>query len=215
MRPVSLATALLLSLTAGAATPAQQTAAQPKGQTAPAQAMSSAQKTQAPQAATTDPAYVIGATDELNITVWEQPELSRTVPVRPDGMISLPLINDVQASGKTPMALAAVITQKEQQAGVKEPQVTVIVTAINSQRVYVSGWVARPGAYQLVPQMTVMQALTTAGGLQQFAKKTGIYVLRMENGKEVKYPFNYKQVAKGQNIGQDLVLKPGDMIVVP
>jgi len=165
-------------------------------------------------AATTDGNYIIGPQDVLDISVWKEPEVSRVVPVRPDGKISLPLLNDVQAAGLTPAALAAQITESLKKY-VTSPQVTVIVTTINSQRVYISGEVVRPGAFPMLPGMTVMQALTSAGGFTPFAKMKSIYVLREEGGKRAKYPFNYKQVVNGKNTDQDIQLKAGDTIVVP
>jgi len=165
-------------------------------------------------AATTDGNYVIGPQDVLDISVWKEPEVSRVVPVRPDGKISLPLLNDVQAAGLTPAVLAAQITESLKKY-VTSPQVTVIVTTINSQRVYISGEVVRPGAFPMLPGMTVMQALTSAGGFTPFAKMKSIYVLREEGGKRAKYPFNYKQVVNGKNTDQDIQLKAGDTIVVP
>ncbi len=174
----------------------------------------SKQPTQASAPATTDPNYVIGASDDLNIDVWKQPDLSRTVPVRPDGKISLPLLNDIQAVGLTPTQLAAQITEKLSKL-VNNPEVTVIVTAINSQRIYVLGEVARAGAYPMLPNMTVLQAISSAGGLGQFANQKNIYVLRAENGKQVRLPFNYKEVLRGQKTEQNILLKPGDTIVVP
>jgi len=167
-----------------------------------------------PVAATADPAYLIGAEDVLNISVWKEPEVTRTVPVRPDGKISLPLINDIQAAGLTPAQLSRLITEKLNKY-LTDPQVTVIVTAINSRRIYILGEVGRSGAYQLLPNMTVLQALSGAGGFSQFANLKGIYVLREENGKQVKFPFNYKEVIKGDRPEQNIVLKPGDTIVVP
>ena len=166
------------------------------------------------KAATTDPNYVIGAQDVLDISVWKEPEVSRVVPVRPDGKISLPLLNDVQAAGLTPAQLAAQITESLKKY-VTSPQVTVIVTTINSQRVYILGEVTRPGAFPMLPGMTVMQALSSAGGFTPFAKMKSIYVLRAENGKKVKYPFNYKEAIAGKNSEQDILLKAGDTIVVP
>jgi polysaccharide biosynthesis/export protein len=158
--------------------------------------------------------YLIGAEDVLDISVWKEPELSREVPVRPDGKISLPLLNDVQAVGLTPMQLADQIT-----AGLKKfvssPEVTVIVKTMNSQRVYILGEVTRPGAYPLLPDMTVLQALSSGGGFTQFAKMKSIYVLRTENGKQQKYPFNYKDVVAGKQSDQNIILKPGDTVVVP
>jgi len=164
--------------------------------------------------ATDDPNYVIGAQDVLDISVWKEPEVSRTVPVRPDGKISLPLLNDVQAAGLTPAQLAAQITEGLKKF-VTNPQVTVIVTTINSQRVYILGEVARAGAYPLLPGMTLLQALSSAGGFTQYANVKKIYLLRQENGKQERHPFNYKDVIAGKNADQNLVLKAGDTIVVP
>src|SRR6202167_4110709 len=141
--------------------------------------------------ATTDPNYVIGPQDVLDISVWKEPEVSRIVPVRPDGKVSLPLLNDVQASGLTPAALAGQITESLKKY-VTNPQVTVIVATINSQRVYILGEVTRPGAFPMIPGMTVLQAVSSGGGFTQFARTKGIYLLRNENGKQVKDPFNYK-----------------------
>jgi polysaccharide export outer membrane protein len=164
--------------------------------------------------ATVDPNYVIGAQDMIDVSVWKEPEVSRTVPVRPDGKISLPLLNDVQAAGLTPSQLAAQLTDSLKKF-VANPQVTVIVTAINSQRVYIMGEVTRAGAYPLLPGMTFLQALSSAGGFTQFANLKKIYLLRPENGKQVKYPFNYKEVIRGKNPEQNISLKAGDTIVVP
>ncbi len=167
-----------------------------------------------PVPATNDPAYLIGAEDVLSISVWKEPEITRTVPVRPDGKISLPLINDIQAVGLTPLQLTTRITE-ELKKYLTEPQVTVIVTAINSRRIYIMGEVGRPGIFQLLPNMTILQALSGAGGFTQFSNMKGIYLLRNENGKQVRYPFNYREVVKGQRPEQNLVLKPGDTIIVP
>jgi polysaccharide export outer membrane protein len=165
-------------------------------------------------AATTDGNYIIGPQDVLDISVWKEPEVSRVVPVRPDGKISLPLLNDVQAAGLTPAALASQITESLKKY-VTNPQVTVIITTINSQRVYLLGEVTRPGAFPMIPGMTVLQAVSSGGGFTQFARTKGIYVLRNENGKQVKYPFNYKDVISGKKPEQDIALKAGDTIVVP
>jgi polysaccharide export outer membrane protein len=167
-----------------------------------------------PVPAATDPNYLIGEQDILDISVWKEPEISRQVPVRPDGKISLPLLNDVQAAGLTPRQLGLLISESLKKY-LTDPQVTVIVTAINSQRVYLMGQVSRAGAYPLLPNMTVLQALSSAGGFTTFAKLKKIYVLRTEHGKQVKYPFNYKEVVSGNNSKSDIVLQPGDTIVVP
>jgi polysaccharide export outer membrane protein len=160
------------------------------------------------------PDYTIGAEDVINISVWKEPELTMSVVVRPDGSVSLPLINDVNARGLTPMQLAAHLTARLKQF-LADPRVTVIVTQINSRRFYVLGEVGRPGAFPLLPNMTVLQALSTAGGFREFANPSKIYVLRNENGAAKKYPFNYKKVIAGKNIEQDILLKPGDTVVVP
>ena len=164
--------------------------------------------------ATTDPAYIIGPEDVLDINVWKEPDMTRTVPVRPDGKISLPLINDVQAAGSTPQQLAATVTEKLRKF-VQEPQVTVIVTAINSQRIFVVGEVMRAGAFPLIPGMTVLQALSSAGGFSTFADVKKIHVMRMVNGKQVELPFNYREVLKGDNQDQNIKLQPGDTVIVP
>lgn len=159
------------------------------------------------------PSYLIGAEDVLLISVWKEPDLTATLPVRPDGKISLPLLNDVQAAGLTPMQLATSITEKLRKF-VGDPRVTVVVTQVNSKRVYVTGEVQHTGAIQLVPDMTVLQALSTAG-FTQFANTKGIYVLRTENGQSQKIPVNYKRLLRGQDMKQNLILQPGDTIVVP
>src|SRR5436190_20910317 len=159
------------------------------------------------------PSYVIGPDDTLAVNVWNEPDLTATLPVRADGMISLPLLNDAQASGLTPMQLAASITDKLKKF-VSDPRVTVVVTQMNSQRVYVTGEVNHSGAMNLTPDMTVLQALSTAG-FSQFANTKGIYVLRSENGTQKKYPVNYKKLVKGEASQQNYLLKPGDTIVVP
>jgi polysaccharide export outer membrane protein len=168
----------------------------------------------AKQAATSDPNYIIGPQDMLDISVWKEPEVSRQVPVRPDGKISLPLLNDVQAAGLTPTQLASQITDGLTKF-INTPQVTIIVVEINSQRIYLLGEVARAGAYMLLPGMTVLQALSNAGGFTAFSNVKNIYVLRQENGKQQKLFFNYKEVISGKRIEQNIELKPGDTIVVP
>ena len=164
--------------------------------------------------ATTDPAYVIGPEDVIDINVWKEPDMTRIVPVRPDGKISLPLINDVQAAGSTPQQLASTVTEKLRKF-LTEPQVTVIVTAINSQRVFVVGEVLRAGAFPLIPGMTVLQALASAGGFTTFADVKKIHVMRLVNGKHTELPFNYREVLKGDNPDQNIKLEPGDTVVVP
>ena len=164
--------------------------------------------------ATTVSAYIIGPEDVLDINVWKEPDMTRIVPVRPDGKISLPLINDVQAAGSTPQQLASTVTEKLRKF-LTEPQVTVIVTQINSQRVFVIGEVLRAGAFPLIPGMTVLQALSSAGGFTTFADVKKIHVMRLVNGKRIELPFNYREVLKGDNPDQNIKLEPGDTVVVP
>jgi polysaccharide export outer membrane protein len=167
-----------------------------------------------PQVTFNDAEYKIGPQDILRIDVWKEAEVSRAVPVRPDGKISLPLLNDVQAAGLTPMRLAAVIADGLTKY-INNPQVTVTVSEINSRRIYVTGEVSRAGAFPLLPNMTVLQALSSSGGFTQFAKLKNIYVLRTDNGKQVKLPFNYKDAVNGKKPEQNVLLQPGDVIVVP
>jgi polysaccharide export outer membrane protein len=163
-----------------------------------------------PQAASD---YVIGADDTLRISVWKEPDLSELLPVRPDGKISMPLLNDIPAAGLTPLQLKDSITEKLKKF-IADPRVTVVVTAMNSQRIFVSGEVLHSGPTPLLPHMTMLQALSQAG-FTQFANLKAIYLLRTENGKQEKIPFNYKEVIKGNHPEQNVTLKPGDTVVVP
>jgi len=157
--------------------------------------------------------YVIGADDQLKITVWKEPDLSEQLPVRPDGKISMPLLNDIPAAGLTPLQLKDSITDKLKKF-ISDPRVTVVVTAMNSRRIFVTGEVVHSGPMALLPHMTMLQALSEAG-FTQFANPKAIYLLRTENGKQEKLPFNYKEVVKGNHPEQNILLKPGDTLVVP
>jgi polysaccharide export outer membrane protein len=168
----------------------------------------------APAIPADETAYLIGPEDVLQINVWKESDISTSVPVRPDGKISLPLLNDLQAAGLTPLQLSAEITTQLKQF-IAAPHVTVIVTAMNSRRAYVMGQVARQGAVPLVSNLTVLQALSAAGGPAQFANCKKIYVLRTENGKQLRLAFNYDAVIKGRNPEQNIILKPGDTVIVP
>jgi len=198
-----------LATAAGAQSQSGTQSSHPMGQTQPV-----VKTAPAAVSATKDPGYVIGPDDMLQISVWKEPELSGSVPVRPDGKISIPLVDDVQAAGMTAVQLSEQIAEKLKKF-VTDPRVTVIVTAINSRRVYVLGEVLRPGGFALLPDMNILQAISDAGGLTQFAHGKKVYVLRTENGKQVKYPFNYSKVLKGENPEQNIALKSGDTIVVP
>jgi len=157
--------------------------------------------------------YVIATEDTLHVSVWKEPELTATVPVRSDGQISLPLVNDVQAAGLTPMQLAAALTEKLKKF-VNDPKVTVIVVQSNFPRIYVLGEVLRHGSMVLLPGMTVLQVLATSG-LTAFANTKKIYVLRSINGAEQRLPVNYKRLLKGAGMSQNITLRAGDTIVVP
>lgn len=179
-----------------------------------AQVKTAEQNDASPRAATNDPGYVIGPEDVLNIAVWKEPDFSGSVPVRPDGAISLSLLGDVAAAGKTPTVLADDIAAKLKKY-IDEPRVTVIVTAINSRKVFLLGEINKPGPIALGPNMTVLQAVAAAGGPTAYANSKKAYVLRTEQGKQVKLPFNYKEALRGGSAGQDIVLKAGDTIVMP
>jgi polysaccharide biosynthesis/export protein len=157
--------------------------------------------------------YIIGADDGLQVTVWKEPSLSGTFPVRPDGMISLVLVGDVPAAGLTPMQLGKDIAEHLKKY-IQDPSVSVVVTAVNSQRIFMIGEVGHVGPMSLTPGMTPLQAIAAAGGLSTFAQAKRIYILRGPQGKQVKIPFNYKLALKGDS-KQLIALEPGDTIVVP
>jgi polysaccharide export outer membrane protein len=162
-----------------------------------------------------DKDFVIGNGDVLNINVWKQPDLSRSVPVRSDGKVSLPLIGEVKAAGQTPLKLEEELTSKFQPF-LAEPEVTVIVEQINSEKFNILGRVAKPGSYPLVNPTTVLDAIALAGGCRDFAKQKSIYILRRQaNGSETRLPFNYQDVIKGKDTAQNIDLQPRDTIVVP
>jgi polysaccharide export outer membrane protein len=159
--------------------------------------------------------YLIGADDVLAINVWKEPDLSRTVPVRPDGRITLPLIGDIAASGTTPRQLQASIEQ-DLTKFIAKPAVTVIVQEAKSHKFNIVGEVQKPGAYVLTGPLTVLDAIALAGGFRDWAKVKSIYVLRPgPNGSRSKLAFNYKKVIKGNDVAQNIQLKTGDTVVVP
>ena len=158
--------------------------------------------------------FRVGPGDVIEVSVWREPEASTTVVVRPDGKISLPLVNDLFVSGQTPMEIQQRVIE-QLSPFINSPNVTIIVRQILSKKVYVIGEVHGTGAYQITQPTTILQILTQAGGLRPFAKEKSIYVLRTENGKQERFPFNYKDVVRGKNIEQNILLEPGDTIVVP
>lgn len=162
-----------------------------------------------------DDSFVIGADDVLAINVWKEPEVSRVIPVRSDGKISLPLVGEVQASGQTPKQLEQEIAKKLQ-SYISEPDVTVIVQQIKSRKFNMLGQIAKPGSFPLTNPTTILDAIALAGGFRDFAKRKSIYVLRKNSdGTQIRLPFNYKDVIKGKNLDQNVMLQPGDTVVVP
>lgn len=162
-----------------------------------------------------DNSFIIGNDDVLAINVWKEQEISRSVPVRSDGRISLPLVGEVQAAGQTPAKLEAAITAKLKNY-ISEPEVTVIVQQINSQKFNVMGMVEHPGSYPLVNTPTVLDAIAVAGGFRDFAKQKSIYVLRQNgDGTQSRLLFNYKEAIKGVKPEQNVRLQARDVVVVP
>lgn len=159
--------------------------------------------------------YIIGDDDVLSIAVWKEPDISKQVPVRSDGKISLPLVGEVQAAGRTPSQLEEDITARLR-SYITDPEVTVIVQQINSQKYNILGQVNKPGSYPLTTGTTIVDAIATAGGFRDFAKRKGVYVLRQNpGGGELRIAFNYDKFIKGKNPVQNIQLKPRDTIVVP
>lgn len=157
--------------------------------------------------------YVIGAEDVLSVIFWRERDMSADVVVRPDGKISVPLLDDVQAAGDTPEELSAAL-EKAAAKLVAEPDATVVVKEIHSRRVFVVGRVVRPGTFPLASEMNVLQAIAMAGGFMDYADQEHVLVIRFEKGREERFRFNYKDVINGRNIHQNLSLKPGDTVVV-
>jgi polysaccharide biosynthesis/export protein len=193
--------------------PAPSAASEPSG--APKAATEPGAPADKPDSIRADQDYVIGPQDLLAIDVWHEPELSQSVPVRPDGKISLPLIGDMEVSGLTPRALQALLA-KELDAYIHKPQVTVIVREVNSRKFYIIGQIERPGTYALSAHMTVLDALATAGGFREFAKVQQIYLLRLRpDGSRNRLHFDYKAAVNGKNSYRDIELQTGDTLVVP
>lgn len=157
--------------------------------------------------------YVIGPEDVLSIVVWREKDMSSDVVVRPDGKISLPLLNDVQAAGYTPEQLAEIV-EKTAAKYVTDSDATVIVKAINSRKVFVLGEVAKPGTVPLTSEMNVLQLIAQVGGFLEYANKGNVTILRTENGRERRFKFNYNQVVEGRNLQQNIMLQPGDTVLI-
>jgi polysaccharide export outer membrane protein len=158
--------------------------------------------------------YLIGPEDVLSIVFWKDKDMSADVVVRPDGKISLPLVNEVQAAGLTPEQLRARLTEVASKF-VTEPTAAVVVKEIHSRKVFITGMVAKPGTYPLMDNMTVLQLIAVAGGLQEYADSSSIVVMRNDNGQKQALKFNYKDVVKQKHVEQNVALKSGDTVIVP
>jgi polysaccharide export outer membrane protein len=165
-------------------------------------------------AVTPPPGYVIGPEDVLSIVFWREKDMSAEVVVRPDGVISLPLLNEISVAGLTPEQLRASLNKAARNL-IEDPNVTVVVRAINSRKVFITGNVVRPGAYPLSVSMDVLQLIALAGGLTEYADAKKINVIRKEEGKLLSFKFNYKDVSEGKNLLQNISLKPNDSVLVP
>lgn len=163
----------------------------------------------------TPPDYVIGPEDILQVLYWQEKEWSAEVMVRPDGLISLPQLNDVQASGLKPEQLRERIVEAARKFFKEDPDITVVVKQINSRKVFITGQVGKPGPYPLTAPTTVLQLIAMSGGLSEFAKKKDIVVMRAQNGKQLSFRFNYEEVMKRKNLKQNIELLPGDTVIVP
>lgn len=186
--------------------------AAPAGAQAPAAAPANGSNGAA--AADVSAEYVIGPGDVLGIVFWREKELSGDVSVLPDGRITLPLLNEINAAGLKPEELRVRIMDAAKRF-VNDPTATVVVRQINSRRVFITGMVAKPGPYPLSQPMTVLQLIATAGGLLEYAKGDEILVIRHENGRQISHDFNYKDVSRSKSLWQNIELKPGDTVVVP
>ena len=198
-----------LSLVAGVATRGRDLCAQQTRAVEPAAASDTAESVHRVDL----PAdFVIGPDDVLSIVFWRDKEMSTQVTVRPDGKISLPLLGEMQAAGLTPAGLSTHLTA-ESKRFFANPNITVIVNQVNSRKVFITGQIAQPGSYALTGPMTVLQLISMAGGLKDFADGKNITIVRRENGQTSSYAFNFKEI--GRNLRQNIDLKPGDTVVVP
>jgi polysaccharide export outer membrane protein len=207
-RPMLTAVALVSCAAASALAQAPTVRSTAAANQTPAQPATVSASTQVPAD------YVIGPDDVLTIFFWREKDLSGDVSVRPDGRISLPLINDVEAAGLTPEQLRVRLTAAADKY-IEEPTVTVVVKQINSRKVFITGQIAKPGAYPMMVPTTVMQLITLAGGVQEYADGKNIQILRTENGRPVSLRFNYDEVKRGKKLQQNIALIPGDTVIVP
>lgn len=188
--PSRLALLLMLALCVSAGAPAQD---QPEG---------------------ASDSYIIGVGDHLQVSVWKNADLQAEVPVRPDGRISVPLVGEVAVSGLTPAEVQSLLTERYTQF-VTAPSVSVLVTQINSRKIFILGQVQESGAFDILRPTNLMQALAMAGGLTEFAKTGGVIVLRETNGVKQRWKVNVDAIASGKKPEGNVMLQPGDTIIVP
>jgi polysaccharide export outer membrane protein len=187
-------------------------AQQPPAPTPPAGAAAASRGVASAAAVPAD--YVIGPEDVLSVVYWRDKDMTTDVAVRPDGRISLPLLNDVQAAGLTPAQLRDRLMEVSKKY-IEDPSITIVVKQINSRKVFITGEVNKPGPYPLVGPTTVLQLISIAGGLRDYADSKKILIVRNENGRPMSYLFNYKDVVSRKNLRQNIELKPGDTVIVP
>lgn len=209
MRTTGFVVLLVLSVTAGAFAQARGSVTAP-----PSAAPSSRSSSAAPGAASVPTGYVIGPEDVLTIVFWRDKDMSADVVVRPDGKVSLPLLNDIDAAGLTPDQLREELV-KRAATYMQDPNASVVVKEIHSRKVFITGNVAKPGSFPLAGEMNVMQLIALAGGLQEYADSKSIVVMRTENGRQIAHRFNYKDVVRQKHVEQNIQLRPGDTVIVP
>ena len=215
----AIAVAAMLAVAASLAAQTKPAATPPKsgpqrGATQPPPTVPPLPGAPAPAGVTPPPGYVIGPDDVLSVLYWREKDMSADVAVRPDGMISLPLLNEIQAAGLTPEQLREKVSAAASKF-VEDTSVTIVIKAINSRKVYITGNVAKSGPYNLSGPTTVLQLISMAGGLLEFADSKNIVITRVENGSQKLYAFNYKDFLKKKNVKQNIELKPGDTVIVP
>lgn len=201
---------LILTLACGVAVSAELSAQQPPVAAPKNDATAASPSTVSPL----PPGYVIGLQDVLSIVFWHEKEMSSDVTVRPDGKISLPLVNEIQAAGYTPEQLRAKINEVASKF-VQDPNASVVVKEIRSRNVFITGAVNKPGTIPLMTDMNVLQLIALAGGLQEYSDSKNILIIRTENGRQQYFKFNYKDIVNQKHVEQNIILKPGDTVVVP
>jgi polysaccharide export outer membrane protein len=209
-----IAAALLLLLCAAVPLAAQAPTASQPAKPAPGAPPATAAAPAVPPGPALPADYVVGPEDVLSVVIWREREMSSDVLVRPDGRISLPLLNDVEVAGLTPDQVRERVIELAKKF-VEEPSATVVVKQINSRKVYITGNVERPGPFPLLRPTTILQLISLAGGLKEFAKSGDIVVVRVDGAQQATFPFNYDDLKNRKSLSQNILLKPGDTVIVP